>query len=78
MCLRLYFFYLFICLNQREMADIHEDEEEQSEFDEALKREEALNLENMGKDSVQDAASTVVKTIAVSYTHLTLPTILRV
>ena len=44
------------------MADIPEDEEEQSEFDEALKIEEAINLENMEKDSVQDAASSEVET----------------
>ena len=44
------------------MADIPEDDKEQSEFDEVLNREEALNPQNPEKDSVQDAASTVVKT----------------
>ena len=37
------------------MADIPEDDKEQSEFDEVLNREEALNPQNPEKDSVQDA-----------------------
>ena len=61
MCLRLYFFYLLICLNQREMADIPEDDKEQSEFDEVLNREEALNLQNLEKDSIKKLKKETLK-----------------
>ena len=43
------------------MADIPEDDKEQSEFDEVLNREEALNPQNLEKDSVQDGAITLEK-----------------
>ena len=44
------------------MTDIPEDGKEQSEFDEVLNREEALNPQNLEKDSVPDAASSEVET----------------
>ncbi len=44
------------------MTDIPEDDKEQSEFDEVLNREEALNPQNPEKDSVQDAASSEAET----------------
>ena len=44
------------------MADIPEDDKEQSEFDEVLNREEALNPENAEQDFVADAESPEAET----------------
>ena len=45
-----------------EIADITEDDKEQSEFDEVLYREEELNLETAEKNPTPDVTSTVDET----------------